>query len=351
VKPHHEPGRTVHAVLPNDIDDPAVPSGGNAYDRRVCDGLTALGWRVREHAVRGGWPAPEPDALDGLGRVMAGLPAGAIVLVDGLIASAVPDVLAPHARRLRLAVLVHMPLVTEAEREALTCTTAIVTTSHWTRRRLLALYGLPAGRVHAAPPGTDPAEVTAGSADGGRLLCVAAVTPHKGHDVLAAALAPLTDLPWTCVCVGSLDRDPRFAAELGERIAADGLASRVSLAGARTGDGVAAAYADADLLVLASRGETYGMVVTEALARGVPVLATDAGGIPEALGVAPDGGVPGLLVPPGDPAALAAALRAWLTDPDLRGRLRRSARARRETLTGWDRTAECVSRVLAEVAA
>ena len=67
--------------------------------------------------------------------------------------------------------------------------------------------------------------------------------------------------------------------------------------------------------MLPSRAETYGMVVTEALARGIPVLASDAGGLPETLGRDPDGRVPGLLVPPGDAAALAAALRGWLDDP------------------------------------
>jgi glycosyltransferase involved in cell wall biosynthesis len=105
----------------------------------------------------------------------------------------------------------------------------------------------------------------------------------------------------------------------------------------------------ADLLVLPSRGETYGMVVTEALARGVPVLATAAGGLPEALGRTPAGGVPGLLVPPDDSPALAGALRAWLGDPGLRHTLRAAARARRATLTPWSRTVATVGGVLARL--
>ena len=100
--------------------------------------------------------------------------------------------------------------------------------------------------------------------------------------------------------------------------------------GPRTGADLAAAYAAADVLVLASRGETYGMVVTEALARGLPVIATAVGGLPEALGRGPGGDLPGLLVPPDDPAALAAALRRWLGEPDLRQRLRQSAAERRD---------------------
>ncbi|MFL6127550.1 MAG: glycosyltransferase family 4 protein [Mycobacteriales bacterium] len=319
----------VHAVLPNDIDDPAAPSGGNVYDRRVLAGLAALGWSVREHAVRGGWPTPLPAERAGLARVLAALPDGALVLLDGLVASAVPELLVPQARRLRLVVLVHMPLGDEAERAALTAARAVVATGPWTRDRLSGLD------VQVATPGVDPAPLAPGSATGRRLLCVAAVTPHKGQDLLAAALAGLDA---SCVCVGSLTRDPDFVARLPT--------DRLRLVGPLVGPQLDAAYAAADLLVLPSRGETYGMVVTEALARGIPVLATAVGGVPETLGHAPDGSVPGLLV---EPAALAGALRCWLTDADLRLRLRRSARARRATLTGWDVTARRVSTVLAAV--
>jgi glycosyltransferase involved in cell wall biosynthesis len=102
-------------------------------------------------------------------------------------------------------------------------------------------------------------------------------------------------------------------------------------------------------MVLASRAETYGMVVTEALARGLPVVATEVGGLTEALGYGADGMRPGLLVPPEDPAALAAALRAWLADAELRGRLRRAAEERRRSLCGWLSTASVLAGVLAEV--
>jgi len=340
----------LHVLLPNDIDDPAVPSGGNTYDRRVCAGLAALGWTVREHAVPGAWPRPSGSARAELARVLAALPDDALVLLDGLIASAVPDVLGPEAGRLRLVVLVHMPLDDDVEGAALGYAVAVITTSQWTRRRLLDRYPLPADRVHVATPGVDRAALAPGSADGSALLCVAAVTPGKGHDRLTDALA-MVDLPWTCVCVGSLTRDPDFVSRVRRQAQDLGLADRIHFAGPRTGPELDAAYAAADLLVLASRAETYGMVVTEALARGIPVLASAVAGLPEALGRAPDGTVPGLLVPPEDPAALADALRRWLTEPHLRHRLRRSARDRRTTLTGWTDTAQRISRVLDRVPA
>lgn len=350
-------GHALHVVLPNDIDDPATPSGGNRYDRRVCQGLAARGWTVHEHAVPGAWPRPTAEQRAGLAGVLAGLPDGAAVLLDGLVAAAVPEVLVPHARRLRLVVLVHQPLAEVAaafrdgEARALAAAVAVVVTSEWARTRLLDRYPLAPDRVRVAAPGTDPAPPVPGSPGGGNLLCVAALAPHKGHDLLVRALATVPEQPWTAVFVGPLDRDPQFVAGLRRQLDGYGLAGRVRLAGTRTGAELAAAYAAADLLVLASRKETYGMVVTEALARGLPVLASAAGGVPEALGRAPDGTVPGLLVPPGDVPALAVALRDWLRDAGLRARLRDAAHARRTTLAGWPVTTGIVAAVLDQVVA
>jgi glycosyltransferase involved in cell wall biosynthesis len=346
--------RTAWVVLPGGVDDPAAPSGGNLYDRRVCDGLLAR-WEVREIAVPGAWPEPGRSARNALAAALGDVPDGGVVLLDGLVAGGVPEVLAPHAGRLGLVVLVHLALgdetgldpsaaadLTARERRTLHDAAAVIATSAGAARRLTELYELPADRVHVAAPGVDPAPIAAASADGGRLLCVAAVTPRKGQDLLVEALARCDDLEWTCVCVGALDRAPSFASGL--------RGGRVEFAGTRTGAALDASYAAADLLVLPSRAETYGMVVTEALARGVPVLGAAVDGVPESLGVAPDGSVPGLLVPPGDPAALATAIRDWLTDPELRQRRRASAVARRETLSGWDQTTRRVSDVLTTVA-
>jgi glycosyltransferase involved in cell wall biosynthesis len=339
-------------VLPNDIDDPSAPSGGNRYDRQICTGLAALGWSVHEHAVSGAWPQPGATERAELGRALATLPDDSLVLIDGLIASTVPEVLTPQAGRLQLVVLVHMALgdadtwLRRQERNTLSAAAAVVTTSDWSRQRLLELYALPANRVHVAPPGVDSAALAPGSDTGTQLLCVAAITPHKGHDVLVEALATVPDGQWSCVCVGTLDRDPGFADRVRRQAQTYQIGERMSFVGARTGAELEARYAAADLLVLASRGETYGMVVTEALARGTPVLATAANGLPEALGHAPDGSLPGILVPPDDPASLADALRRWLNDPDLRRRLRSSARGRRSTLTGWAHTSELISGAL-----
>jgi glycosyltransferase involved in cell wall biosynthesis len=352
---------TVHIIVPDGIDDPSRPSGGNVYDRRLCCELAAAGTPVREHAVRGSWPNPAAAHLAALAEVVAGIPDGDVVLVDGLVASTAPEVLVPAAVRLRLVVLVHMPLggdtageepveVRTREGAVLAAAAAVVTPSGWTRSRLLERHLLQPDRVAVVEPGTDPAEIAPGTPTGGELLCVAAVAPHKGHDVLLAALALVAHRSWHCTCVGALDRDPAFVEQLRARARVNGISDRVRWTGPLTGDGLDSVYAGADVLVVASRAESYGMVVTEALARALPVVATAVGGVPEALGRGSDGSRPGLLVPPDAPADLAEALSGWLGDARLRRRLRQAAEQRRTTLSGWSATADQIRRVVAEVA-
>ena len=351
--------RPVYVVVPGDIDDLAVASGGNVYDRRVCRGLPALGWSVHEIAVAGAWPRPDRAGRAGLTHALAGLPDRAVVLVDGLVACGVPDVVVPQAGRLELVVLVHLPLGDEVgqapgsaaelatlEGRTLRAASAVVATSPWTAHRLVVQHGLEADLVHVAAPGADRAPLAPGTDGATRLLCVGAVTATKGQDLLVEALAAVTDLPWTCELVGSLRRDPAHVAAVRRAIEHHALGGRLRLTGPRTGAQLATAYAAADLLVLPSRTESYGMVVTEALARGIPVLAAAVGGVPETLGRDPEGRVPGIVVPPADAPALAAAVRRWLGEPVLREDLRSAARRQRDRLTGWEVTLRCLTGVL-----
>jgi glycosyltransferase involved in cell wall biosynthesis len=348
----------VHFIVPAGISDPARPSGGNAYDRKISRGLAAAGWTVHVHEVPGSWPWPDVQSLNALASTVSRFPDGALVLLDGLVASPAPETLTPYAGRLSLVVLVHMPLghgtaaggVRERERAVLSAAASVVTTSTWARRILLGLYSLPSERVHVAEPGVDGAELAPGTATAGALLSVAAVIPGKGHDVLLEALASLTGFRWQCQCIGSLERDPAFVQRLRRRVVDGGMDGRVRFLGPQAEADLAHSYAAADVLVLPSRAETYGMVIAEALARGLPVVATEVGGVPDALGRGADGTRPGLLVPPGDPASLRDALGSWLEDADLRLRLRAAARERRASLTDWSTTTSAVAEALEEAA-
>lgn len=333
----------------------SAPSGGDVYDRRLAEELRDLGRPVRVFTVPGSWPMPSAQDRQGLARLLDGLAEHTVVLLDGLVACGVPEVLAPHEQRLRLVVLVHLPLALEGglgvaqarelharERRALGSARRVVATSDWARCHLAEQHGL-SGTVTVAP-GTDPAPTAPGTDGRSQLVCVASLTPRKGHEVLLAALALLSASGWRLTCVGP--GGGIHSARLRAVVQEHGWQNRVRFTGPLTGADLERIWSGADLGVLASHSETYGMAVTEALARGVPVLATAAGGVPEALGRASDGTRPGLLVRPGDPEAMAGALRGWWHDPGLRRRLRRSAHLRRQILTGWEQTAGAMAAVL-----
>jgi glycosyltransferase involved in cell wall biosynthesis len=328
----------LHVVVPGPLDQ---RTGGYIYDRRVVEGLRALGWSIRVHELAGTFPRADEIARAAAGEVIAQLSPQSLPVVDGLALPAFAE-LSDRLPRPWVA-LIHHPLALEtgltpaeasalasSERRLLARAARVIVTSPGTRRDLAA-YDVEDGRIGVVCPGTDAAPLARGSAGPGlALLCVASLLPRKGHLVLLDALAELIELDWRLTCVGSMERDPACAHSIVAAAERLGLHGRVTLVGERAEADLATFYDRADLFVLASYHEGYGMVLSEALARGLPLVATSAGAIPET--VPADAG---LLVPPGDPQALAGALRQVMTDPKLRARLLAGARAARDRLPDW----------------
>lgn len=321
-------------VVPADVD---TPTGGNVYDLALADALRRAGDEVE--VVR-----CEPDALVAATRAWDGA-----TLVDGLLACRQPTAVATG----RAAVLVHMPLSLETglsagraaeldrlEREALRAATAVITTSRWSADYVERRHRLTG--VAVARPGAERAHVSTGSAPP-LLVHLAALLPHKDQLGVVAALSRVTDLAWRARLVGSVHRDGAYASAVREAVRAAGLDDRVEVPGVLSRE---AAWDGADLALLPSRVESYGMVVTEALARGIPAIVSEGTGSAEALGVGTDGRRPGAVVPAADPAALAGVLRRWLTDAPQRDAWRAAALSRRATLEGWDMTARSVRTAL-----
>ncbi|WP_329155930.1 glycosyltransferase family 4 protein (plasmid) [Streptomyces sp. NBC_01456] len=350
---------SVRFVVPVGIRDESRPSGGNVYDLELHQALSELGWTSRLLPVEGTWPRPSDEDRRRLADTLDILPSGSTVLLDGLVACGVPEIMEAASKRLRLVILVHLPLADEtgldpvvareldtAERRSLQCVSAVIATSAHTAAKIASHHNLPANTVHAAVPGVHE-ESEAALGYGGDLLCVASLTPRKGHPTIITALSGLTDLTWHLRLAGSLEQDPTHVARLRHMIDEAGIADRISLVGTLVGAELDAAYRTTDLLVLPSHEETYGMVLTESLARAVPVYASAVGGVPEAVGKT-SGGYPGRLLPPGDSAAWAGALREWLGDADLRDRLKARAQRRRPTLPTWRSTAMTVVGALSD---
>jgi len=345
--------RTLYFLLPG---DPQTLTGGYIYDRRIADGLSALGWRVYTQPLDASFPFPTEPALVEADRRLAEIPAGSFVVIDGLALGAMPDVIARHTDRLRIVALIHHPLAREtgletherealerSERSALDHISRIIVTSPWTMGCLVE-DGVPVEHIRVVTPGTDAVALAQGSGEPPlRLLCVATLTPRKGHAVLIDALTRLRNRAWQLDCVGSLRRDPATAEALRRQIERARLSKRINLLGELTPEELEARYIGADLFVLASYLEGYGMAHAEALAHGLPIISTVAGAIPNT--VPPDAAV---LVPPGDRGALARALASVLDDPAARERLAQGARAARANLPSW---AEASARFAAELEA
>lgn len=335
---------TVHFIVPGGIDDPHRTSGGNVFDRRLAAGLAGTGWEVR---------MIEADAAPEVEAALALLPAGAVVVIDGLVARRAPAVIEAAREDLRIVVLAHMvsaafpdadPQEVEGERRALRAARCVIATSEWTRSELQTRAGVRSARIVVATPGTADAAVAGGTATGAALLCVGVVAPHKGQDVLVEALATLdAELPWVCTIAGSLTTCPEFADGVSARASA--LGDRVRLPGVLSEHELDDAYARTDLLVAPSRVESYGMAIADALRRGIPVVASTAGGIPQTVAAS----AAAVLVPPDDPAELHRALHRWMVDPGLRDRLRGAALRARSALPRWRDTSERVAATLARL--
>lgn len=345
----------IHLILPGSLDR---PTGGTLYDKRVVAGLRARGAEVTVHELPESFPLPEPADLRAADDVLSALPDGALAVVDGLAFGALPEVASKHAGRLRLVALVHHPLALETGLEptaaevlraeetiALKAARRVIVTSPATRESLVRDYQVPPDACVVVPPGTDRAEMAHGSSGGAlALLSVGSLIPRKGHDVLIEALAPLAGRPWHLTIAGPDDHRPATAQALRDLIAARGLDDRVRLAGALPPEDLSAAYAAADAFVLASHYEGYGMVLTEALARGLPIVSTTGGAIP---GTVPRDAA--LLVPPGDAVALGEALARLMDEPETRRALRHGALAARDTLPDWTVTADRFAAALEDI--
>lgn len=346
--------REVRLLLPGPA---STPTGGYGYDRRIAAGLPALGWRVIVHELPPRFPFPDEGAREAAARCLGAMPDDALVLADGLAFGALPELAARHARRLRLVALVHHPLhaetglpaheqarLFESEREALRAARAVIATG---RHTAVAMRdsGLAAAMPDVVEPGTDaaPVRVRRDAADC-RMLCVATITPRKRHALLVEALAGLRELPWTLALAGSCALDRDCAAALHARIAELGLADRTRFHGVPGDDELRELRRHCDLCVQPAAYEGYGMALAEAIAQGLPAVATRTGAAAELVG---DAGV--LLDPGAGVEAWRGALAGVLADPARREAFAERARARAASLPRWEDAVRALAAVLERV--
>lgn len=313
-------GRELHLVVPGSLRQ---LSGGSIYDARMARGLRQRGWSVVVHEVATGMVGGGVDVRRSLADTLPRIADAVPVVIDGLAMRGSDDAVHEHVSRLDVLALVHLLAIDdpslesslrarlhELEWNVLTDRVGVIATGRATTDRLRA-GGVDADRMRTVPPGVERAPVAAGPAHGGppNLLCVAAVTPGKGQDVLVRALGRLGDAPWTCTFAGSLTRSPAYARSVKALVEQAGLAGRIGFQGECDAATLDRLYGSSSIFVLPSYHESYGMALTEAMSHGLPIVSSVAGAIPDTV---PAGA--GILVPPGDDVALAGALRSLLID-------------------------------------
>lgn len=281
--------QAINFLVPGDI---RTLTGGYVYDRALVAALEARGIHV----------SVKQSSVATIERMHD----GALVVIDGLGLADLDEALNVHAQRLQFIALVHHPAgletglpesiaaeISTQELSALHAAQSIICTSKWTADQLTH-SGLPAQRIHVIEPGVDATiaklrskvlrrDAALAHSEGLRMLCVATITPRKGHEILVAALDELQQFNWELDCIGSRLRDNKHAAAIENQIACHGLEKRIRFCGEVSRAALAQAYACADLFVLASHFEGFGMVFAEAHAAGLPIVATSGGATEQTL--------------------------------------------------------------------
>ncbi|MGV8838114.1 glycosyltransferase family 4 protein [Cellvibrio sp.] len=336
-------------AIPGDIN---TLTGGYAYDRRLIAELRALGHKIEHLHLSNRFPLPDAEALADAAAQFAALPDHAIVIADGLAYGVMDTIATQHAARLNIIALCHHPLMLEAglstaqmqqlflaEQRALNAAKAVIVTSHMTGKILIEQFAIPTTKIVVALPGTDPQTFAPCNRNPPVLLTLATLTRRKAHDLLIDALARIKHLEWSARFVGGMDFDPAWVALLKNKVATYGLEERIRFVGNVIDS--ASEYANADLFVLPSLFEGYGMAFAEALSFGLPIVATRAGAVPA---VVPDSA--GILVAPDDSIALTDALQKLLADRSLRKQFQTGARAAAQHLPNWKDTAAIVAHLI-----
>ncbi|MEL6287519.1 MAG: glycosyltransferase family 4 protein [Pseudomonadota bacterium] len=343
--------------------DPRQRTGGYLYNAQIIERLSARGFDVAPIRLADGFPAPSEADLADARRQLGSLAGNGLLVVDGLALGAF-DAATLDALEVPLVALVHHPLCDEAgtsdafrrqafasERAALARAQQVIVSSPHTASALAARFDVPAQMIDVVEPGVvqpDGGYVMPAARGRGRpprILSVGSLTPRKAHDVLISAVAELRDFAWEADIVGSPHHAPETADALAKQIVDAGLSTRIVLRGELDALSLVQLYRRADIFALATRHEGYGMVFSEAMTLGLPIVTCRVGAVPDTV---PEQA--GMLVPVDDPTAFAAALGRLLDDTSTWKTYARGAADIGAELPSWDDAADRFAAALGKVA-
>ena len=341
-------------VIPGDIN---LPTGGYRYDREIISAWKTSNISVELISLEGNYPFPSEANKTSAIKAVSKFPNADIAVVDGLLGGASPGFLKALSKRMPVVALIHHPLCLEngldgttankleaSEREGLEFVSSIITTSDTTTQTTQALFGFDSSKIHSVLPGVDRVAKSKGSGSKtAHLLCIGSVIARKGHKDLVKALVSLKHLNWQLDCFGKTEFDPELFSEITQLIADEGLVQKIKFHGAVSDKHLEEAYQMADVFVLPSLYEGYGMVYAEAIVRGIPVIGTTAGAIPKT--------VPktcGILVEPENIKMLTNALKQLITDKKIRHKFIQGAHEAEPNFPNWEGSAHKFAHILRE---
>ena len=342
-------------IIPGDIN---LPTGGYRYDRKILEQWSSIGLDTQLVSLEGNFPNLETTQIANFTQRADDLPLADVAVIDGLAGGVLPDFVKALSERMPVVALVHHPLFLEnglsqnqveklkaSEAAGLGWASAIVTTSHETAKTVSSFFGFPPNKIHSVLPGVVRGKISKGSeTETVNLLCVASIIERKGHRFLLDALKGLRELNWHLDCIGMTSSDPELYSDLMQSVDSSDMGDQISFHGSVTEIQIENAYERADIFVLPSLYEGYGMAYAEAIVRGIPVIGTTAGAIPDTVPKSC-----GILVAPQNTSALETALRQMITDNELRHQYRKAALDAEPTFPTWSQSAEAFANILESV--
>lgn len=329
-------------------------TGGWIYNRHLISWLDRHFGGVCEMTVPVCFPTPDAAVMREIAAMFDEIEPGAVMVMDHIYGCMLLPVL--EGRPFRLVLVYHHSVVEERgagvlpispqggrskgardtdqssiEQSALRRADAVVVTSDESHAYIASRYGIAAEKIITAKPGNDPVpQSPAHDAGPWHLLSVGAVIPRKRYEFLVEALSKLERSDWSLTIAGNTERYPDYVIDLQNLVDARALSDHVTLLGELPAPALAALWGRTHLYVASSFYEGYGMAISEAICRGVPVISTPSGAVASWAGEA------AVLVDADDPAEMTARITAIMADPVAYTQARERTVGFAEALPSWE---------------
>ena len=271
----------LHLIISDEISS---LTGGYIYNNHIVEGLRRQGYSIKVHTLMNDFPFPSQESIKLCRNILISIPIGEVIIFDSLVFGVIPDLLKEIKPYHPIVALMHLPLMfgdfndeskmllTALEFEAFNYANLIIVTSKFLKSKLQSI-GIDSDRIKVVIPGVSIySHKTHYALKPSHLLYVANYTVNKSHNLLIEALSGLKHLDWTLHCYGNVETDSACFNSLSGLVNENFLQNRIMLCKSVHGKALSSVYSSADIFIHPSSFETYGMVLSEALSHGIPVI-------------------------------------------------------------------------------